>query len=184
MADTNLPTFFTDRMTLRPLEMDDAPAVLGYAADPSVSQYTLWSAHRDLEDSRTFIRWLTGSGVWCWALVPECEHAVIGMCFLHSIQRQHKRAEIAFNLARPYWGRGLATEAVRAVLEVSFSTYSFNRIEGNCMIGNVAAGRVMEKCGMSFEGVLRQFLFAKDAFHDARLYAILRDEWDRNRNEG
>jgi ribosomal-protein-alanine N-acetyltransferase len=99
---------------------------------------------------------------------------VIGTSFLHSYHAQHQRAAIAFNLAKALWGQGYATEAARAVIRAGFMYYGLNRIEGTCMLGKVASARVMEKVGMRCEGMLRQYIWAKDAFHDLKLYAILR----------
>ncbi len=151
-----------------------ADDIFAYAADPEVAQYTLWSAHTSTEESRRFIAWLTSGSVACWALVyPDTRH-VIGTSVLHSYHLQHQRAEIAFNLAKAFWGQGYATEAARAVIRAGFMHYSLNRIEGTCMLGNVASAWVMEKVGMHFEGILRQYVYAKHAFHDMKLYAILR----------
>ena len=83
-------------------------------------------------------------------------------------------ATVSFNLAKALWGQGYTTEAAGAVIRAGFMHYGLNRIEGTCMLGNVASARVMEKVGMRFEGMLRQYVWAKDAFHDLKLYAILR----------
>jgi ribosomal-protein-alanine N-acetyltransferase len=169
-----VPRLHTPRLVLRALDPGDADDIFAYAADPEVAQYTLWRAHTSLEESRQFIAWLTKVSMACWALVhPDTGH-VIGTSFLHSYHAQHQRAEIAFNLAKALWGQGYATEAARAVIRVGFLHYGLNRIEGTCMLGNVASARVMEKVGMRFEGMLRQYVWAKEAFHDMKLYAILR----------
>ena len=83
---------------------------------------------------------------------------------------------MAFNLSRPYWRQGYATEAVRNMIRFAFKRWGLNRIEGTCMLDNVASARVMEKLDMKFEGILRQHSFAKNRFHDLKLYSILRSE--------
>lgn len=90
---------------------------------------------------------------------------------------RHARAEIAYALARRCWNQGLTTEAVRALVAFGFSTMQLNRVEARCEIPNVASARVMEKAGMSFEGVLRQHMFAKGRYVDLKLYSILKQEW-------
>ena len=95
---------------------------------------------------------------------------------MHSLHQGHRRAEIAVNIAKELWGCGYGTEAIRAVISAGFSRYDFNRIEGNCMVQNVAAARVLEKAGMKFEGILREYLYAKGAFHNVKLYSILRSD--------
>jgi len=164
------------RLVLRALAPGDAEDIFAYAADPDVAQYTLWSAHTTLEDSRQFIAWISGGSLACWAIVQPAIGQVIGTSFLHSHHAQQHRAEIAFNLAKHAWGRGYATEAAQAVIRAGFAHYDLNRIEGTCMLGNVASAQVMEKVGMHFEGILRQYVWAKGAFHDMKLYAILRED--------
>jgi ribosomal-protein-alanine N-acetyltransferase len=171
-----VPQLDTPRLVLRALVPGDAEDIFAYAADPDVAQYTLWSAHTSLEDSRRFIAWLLGASLVCWAIVQPATGRVIGTSFLHSHQAQHRRAEIAFDLAKAAWGRGYATEAAQAVIRAGFTHYGLNRIEGTCMLGNVASARVMEKVGMRCEGILRQHVFAKQGFHDLKLYAILRED--------
>src|SRR4029450_1906143 len=161
-----VPQLETPRLVLRALAPSDADDVFAYAANPDIAQYTLWSAHTTIEDSPQFIAWIRGGSLACWAIVQPATGQVIGTSFLHSHHAQHQRAEIAFNLAKATWGRGYATEAAQAVIRAGFTHYSLNRIEGACMLGNVASARVMEKVGMRFEGILRQYVFAKNAFHD------------------
>jgi [ribosomal protein S5]-alanine N-acetyltransferase len=171
-----VPQLETPRLVLRALVPDDADDLFAYAADPDLAQYTLWSAHTTLEDSRQFIAWISGGSLACWAIVQPATGRVIGTSFLHSHHARHQRAEIAFNLAKASWGRGYATEAAQAVMRAGFTHYGLNRIEGTCMLGNVASARVMEKVGMRFEGILRQYVLAQGAFHDMKLYAILRED--------
>ena len=169
-----VPRLQTPRLVLRALGPGDADDIFAYAADPEVARYTLWHTHTSIQESRQFIAWLTRVSMACWAFVhPDTGH-VIGTSVLHSYHAQHQRAEIAFNLAKALWGRGYATEAARAVIRAGFMHYGLNRIEGTCMLGNVASARVMEKVGMRFEGILRQYVYTKNAFHDMQLYAILR----------
>jgi ribosomal-protein-alanine N-acetyltransferase len=170
-----VPQLKTARLILRALVPGDADNIFAYAADPDIAQY-MWSVHTTLEDSRQFIAWINGGSLACWAIVQPATGHVIGTSFLHSHHARHQRAEIAFNLAKASWGRGYATEAVHAVIRAGFTHYDLNRIEGTCMLGNVASARVMEKVGMRYEGILRQYVLAKGAFHDMKLYAILHED--------
>jgi ribosomal-protein-alanine N-acetyltransferase len=164
------------RLVLRALAPGDADDIFAYAAEPEVARYTLWSAHTTLEDSRQFIGWISGGSLACGAMVQPATDRVIGTSLLHSHQARHHRAEIAFNLAKHAWGRGYATEAAQAVIQAGFTSYDLNRSEGTCMLGNVASARVMEKGGMRYEGILRQYVLAKGACRDRKLYAILRED--------
>ena len=80
---------------------------------------------------------------------------------------------IGYELARAYWGRGLMTEALRAMLEFAFVRLHLNRVEAMFDVRNRASGRVMEKCGMRREGLLRQKLYNKGEYVDVEIWAIL-----------
>jgi ribosomal-protein-alanine N-acetyltransferase len=80
-------------------------------------------------------------------------------------------------LARSYWGQGYMAEAVRAIIVFGFRELGLNRIQGMCDLPNIGSARVMEKVGMRFEGVLREYFFEKGSSIDVKLYSILHSEW-------
>jgi len=104
---------------------------------------------------------------------------LIGTCGFVTWFRHDARAEVAYALARPYWGQGLGTEAMRAVTAFGFTSMRLNRIEARCLIENRASARVLEKAGMRLEGVMRQHIFLKGGYRDLQLYATLKDEHQR-----
>lgn len=161
---------------LRGLSVDDSPAVFAYASDPEVARYTLWAPHESEEHTRDFLRMLTGPETLSWAILARENTAVVGIIFLHSLSLRHRKAEIAFNVARGQWGRGVATEASRAVLEYAFGPIGLNRVEATCMPANSRSRRVLEKLGMALEGRLRRSHLRHDGFHDMDLFSVLRGE--------
>jgi ribosomal-protein-alanine N-acetyltransferase len=163
-------------ITLRALSVDDAPAVHAYASDAEVARFTLWPPHSSEAFSRQFVADLTHPTILSWAIVLKNEQRVIGIVFLHSFSKRHRKAEIAFNVARPSWKAGVATAAARAVLRFAFETLNLNRVEATCMPANVGSRRVLEKIGMTKEGVMRRSHSRHDGFHDMALFSILRDE--------
>jgi [ribosomal protein S5]-alanine N-acetyltransferase len=163
-------------ITLRPLSVEDAPAVYAYASHPEVARFTLWPPHSSEEFSRQFLADLTIPTVVSWAIVLKEEPRLIGMIFLHSFSKRHKKAEIAFNVAKSSWNRGIATAAARAVLRFAFDQLILNRVEATCMIANFSSRSVLEKIGMSKEGTMRRSHYRHDGFHDMELFSILRDE--------
>jgi ribosomal-protein-alanine N-acetyltransferase len=88
-------------------------------------------------------------------------------------------AEIGYSFSRSEWNRGFATEALHAVIDSAFSVLPLNRIEAQHDIRNPASGRVMEKCGMKKEGLLRQRIRNKGELVDVVLYAVLRSDLER-----
>jgi [ribosomal protein S5]-alanine N-acetyltransferase len=90
---------------------------------------------------------------------------------------QHRRAQIGYWCAIEHWGRGYATEAVRAVIDYGFRELRLNKVAAECHADNPASRRVLEKAGMTLEGSLRQHSFRLGRFADKLQFGILRDEW-------
>ena len=170
------PVIPTRSHMLRGLAVDDAADVFAYACDPEVARYTLWPPHPSVEFTRGFLRMFTAPSLLSWAIVAPESGKVIGMVFLHSLNKHHKRAELSFNVARSHWKRGIATEVARQILRFAFTQLGLNRIEATCMPANAASRRVLEKLGFRHEGRSRRSHLRHDGFHDMELFAILRDE--------
>ena len=86
---------------------------------------------------------------------------VIGNYSYGAIHRSDARVELAFFFARQWWGQGLATEGLRALLHFGVEELRLNRMEARCLHVKIASERVMQKLGMQFEGVLREYLRGK-----------------------
>ena len=174
----DLPTLETERLILRKMVLNDAEAVFAYASNSEVSRYTLWETHRSIEDSRAFLEFATqkyeNGGEPDWGIVYRGNGCLVGACGLVNWEAEHARAEVGFVLSREYWGRGLMSEAVRAILRFGFERMNLNRIEARCIAENAASARVMEKAGMVYEGTLHQREYIKGAYRDIKLYAILK----------
>ncbi len=182
-AFRRLPRIETARLTLRPIMRGDARDLFGYAADPEVARHVLWSPHRSLADSRLFIsaarRQYRHGWPGSFAIVLRETGRMIGTIGFMWVNPEHRSAEVGYSLARAQWNKGLMTEALEAVVAFGFETLGLNRLEAQHELTNPASGRVMEKCGFSPEGVLRQRLYNKDHYADVRLYAILREDTAR-----
>ncbi|AFY82507.1 GNAT family N-acetyltransferase [Oscillatoria acuminata] len=178
----DLPILESDRLILRKMSLEDAPDLFEYASDSQVAQYTTWTPHQSLEDSQIFLNsviknYQTPKG-WTWGIVHKGDSKLIGTCGLVNWVQADHHAEIAYALSRPYWGQGYMPEAVKTIVAFGFQEIDLNRIEGRCKLPNHASAKVMEKVGFSFEGILRQQMLSKGRFHDMKLYAILREDWE------
>lgn len=174
--DVLAPEIATARLRLRALAADDASAIFRYASDPEVARFTLWPPHKSEEFTRGFLRLFTQPAFLSWAIIVQPDEAIAGMVFFHSFTKHHKKAEIAFNLARAHWKKGFATEAAGAALDFAFPHLNLNRVEATCMPANLGARRVLEKIGMSYEGRMRRSHLRYDGAHDMELFSILHDE--------
>jgi ribosomal-protein-alanine N-acetyltransferase len=185
----DLPTLETERLILRKLKSDDAADIFAYASDPKVARYTTWQPHTSLENSKGLIDYVLGQydrgEVAPWAMVHKRDDRMVGTVGFIDWHVRHARAETGYALARPYWNRGLTTEAMRAVVDFGFRAMHLNRIQGVCVVENIGSGRVMEKVGMTLEGVRREYEVGDtpSTYLDIAMYAILRREWEVDRAE-
>lgn len=101
--------------------------------------------------------------------------------FLVDTDNQH--GEIEYVIGPAFQGKGYATEMTRAVIGFGFEKINFNRIEIDCRTENEASRRVIEKCGLTYEGVFRDFFWRKDHFEGRRVFSILKSEWKNSLKE-
>lgn len=171
----------TERLTLRQPRTEDAAAIYdAYARDPEVTRYLTWTPHRSLAETEEFLRRVTavtgGDPKYHWAVTERGDDAARGMI---ALLRDGHKATFGYVLARPLWGLGYMTEALRAVVGFAFTLPGLYRVWSVCDVENVASARVMEKAGMRFEGVLRRNLVHPNLGpepRDSRCYAITRDD--------
>lgn len=177
------PEIYTERLLLRRYRPEDAEELFYLYSKPEVSLYTTWETYETREDIRMFItdvlEMYDNDETGEWGVVLKETGALIGSCGFTSCDTEHSCAQTGFLLDPDYWGRGLMTEAVRALLDFGFGKMNLNRIEGFYIPGNEASGRVMEKASMRYEGTLREKLFFKGSFHDLKLYAALRKDYNQ-----
>lgn len=177
---SNFPTLETERLILRKLRLEDAKDLFEYASDKEVTKYVTWEPHKSIEDSVNLIkftheRYEKREGI-IWGIVCKENKKVIGTCDISPVTK-HFRAEIAYALSRDYWGKGIMTEAVKEAIKFGFEKMNLNRIQAMCIPENIGSYRVMEKVGMKYEGLIREYMYIKGKFQDLKLYSILRREY-------
>lgn len=177
----DLPLLQTPRLILRKVELADARDMFEYANDPEVARYVGWAAHRTIQETKEFIQFIIGlyksAQIAPWGIEFKESGRFIGTIGFHYWLTEHRRAELGYAIGREFWGQGFATEAVQRLLDFGFNEMNLHRIEARCEPPNVASQRVLEKCGMTYEGLLRDHMYAKGAFCNLKLYSILKPEW-------
>ena len=178
---TYMPALNTPRLILRKLTMRDADDIYRYSRDVEVARHVLWEAHRNIGESRAYLRYMLrryrNHEPASWGIEYRQTGQIIGTIGFMWIQSDNSAAEVGYSLAQEYWNHGLMTEALRAVIAHGFGSMNLNRIEAQHETTNPASGAVMRKCGMVKEGTLRQRLYNKGRYVDVDLYAILRKEY-------
>ncbi|MEM7347881.1 MAG: GNAT family protein [Chloroflexota bacterium] len=175
-------TITTERLRLRSYRLQDVDNVLSFATDPEWARYLPVPQPYTAQDAEQFIATqllLDKESHQAWAI--EIDNQVVGGINLR-YDIGHYIGEMGYSIAKTYWGRGLITEAAKAVIDTAFLTYPMlNRIRAMADSRNNASLRVMEKLGMTREGCLRQNQRFRDEFIDEVWCGLLRNEWEDQR---
>ncbi len=175
-----MPTLETPRLILRRIAMRDAKDIFAYSRDEEVARHVLWSAQRDIGEARDYVKYMMrryrDDEPSSWGIVQKATGRLVGTIGYMDYSEDNGSVEVGYSLARWLWNGGYMTEALRRVIAYTFDEMDINRIEAQHELTNPASGRVMEKCGMRREGVLRQRLYNKGRYVDVALYAILRGD--------
>lgn len=172
-------TLTTSRLTLRPFLPTDAQDMFdNWASDPEVTKYLTWPAHSSIDVSRFVLAdWVSHYGepdYYQWAIVLD-GHAIGSI----AVVNHHDRAGVAhigYCIGRNWWHKGIMSEALRAVMAFLFDEVGYQRIESRHDPNNPHSGGVMRKCGMKYEGTLRQSDWNNQGICDAAWYALLKSE--------
>ena len=148
--DDDVPVLATARLVLRAPRRSDAKAIAALANDRRIAANTARIPHPyAIEDAEQFIASANKrEGEACFAVTHDS--APIGIC---SVELREDGPELGYWLGVPYWGRGYATEAVRAVIDHAFGDLGHAALAAGARISNPASRRVLEKCGFQWTGV-------------------------------
>ncbi|QBQ40957.1 N-acetyltransferase [Sphingobacterium psychroaquaticum] len=176
-----LPEIETQRLILRELRDEDAAAIYAYFSQDSVTEFYDLETFTSIRQARSLLKlWknlYVKRGGMRWGIVLKGEDdQVIGTCGYHAWSKIHNRAEIGYELDPTYWGQGLMTEAIEAIVRYGKNAIKLRRIEAFIDPANRSSGRVLEKVGMESEGILRDYYFEKGRFVDAEIYSIINKE--------
>jgi RimJ/RimL family protein N-acetyltransferase len=172
----------TERLVLREFREADLEAIHEYAQDPEVARYMPWGPNtreatldflsrkiREQSEERREQHEL--------AIELKSEDRVIGGVRLGIKDEANRTADIGYVLNRRYWGRGMAPEAVRALIDHAFRHLKLHRVWASCDVRNSASYRVMEKLGMRREATFLNDIRQKGEWRSTHVYAILAEEW-------
>lgn len=173
----DLPVLDTPRLILRKMRLTDADDMFAYARDPEVSQYLVWTPHRSIEETRGYLQYVISEYdqglMQDWGIEHRQTGAFIGTAGYFFWDESHRRAELHYCLAKAYWRQGLMPEALRAIIAFGFERMGLHRVEAKTFPANSGSERVLQKIGMRYEGIMREGLYAKGAFHDLKCFALL-----------
>ena len=149
----------TDRLCLRPVREDDAEVIFEkWAQDADIAKYLTWIPHTRIQTTKAFVKFCLEGWNFChytW-LIEEINTGDVVGCF-DATQDGH-RLNIGYLIKKSHWGNGYMSEVVQSFIAEAFKSDEIFRVSAVCDIDNAASKKVMEKAGMSYEGILKSWM--------------------------
>ncbi len=169
---------FNQNIFIRKLISSDSKDINRHINDKEIAKWTLRIPHPYKEiDALRFIKEskynLKKKTAYAFGIVLQKTDTVIGIIDLHSVCWESKNAEIGYWIGREYWGKGIATEAVKLVLTYGFEKLKLKRIYAKVFSGNKASLKVLQKNGFKKEGILRKSRFKNNKWIDEVIFSKL-----------
>jgi len=175
------PVLDTPRLRLRAPVDADVPALFAIFRDPEAMRYWTTPAMTNLAEADALLRDIhhhaEAGTLFQWGIARREDDEVIGTSTLFRIDEEHRRCELGYILRRDHWGRGLAHEALTAVVNHAFGAMGLHRLEADIDPRNAASIRSVERLGFALEGHLRERYFVGDEIQDSLIYGLLAPTW-------
>jgi RimJ/RimL family protein N-acetyltransferase len=169
------------RVRLRLLRREDVPTMFAILSDPVVTRY--WS-NPPMVDVSEAEAWLerrlqhySEGNAFQMGVERKADGALLGTCSLFELHAECRRAEVGYLLAKEFWGQGLMTEALGALIERAFGPLNLNRLEADIDPRNLASAKLLKRMGFQEEGILRERWIVAGEVSDTAFYGLLRSDW-------
>lgn len=181
MKHTGTKVLETARLILRPFTIDDAEAMFeAWASDDEVTKYLTWPSHKSVDGTRAYLNYCAQQyarqDYYQWGIELKERHELIGAISVVGFMEEIESAELGWALGKRYWGNGYMPEAAARVLDLLFDEVGVNSVCAGHDTSNPKSGRVMQKIGMKFEGVLRQSGRNNQGIVDCARYSMIRSD--------
>ncbi len=170
------------RITLRPFQLSDAHLMFAnWAGNPNVTKYLTWPCYQNEDDTLPILHSWVGEyakkSFYNWAIVLNETGQPIGSIGAVNMQEDIKALEIGYCIGEEWWNKGIATEALARIVRFFFEEVGLHRIAARHASANMASGRVMQKCGLLYEGTLRCAGKTNHGICDEVVYAITAQDY-------
>jgi len=151
--------FDTDVLLIRKIVITDANSIYDkWAQEIDVARYTTWKTHKSKHETQSYVEqciknWDRNS--YTWIIESKESSEIIGS---FAARESGHKVDIGYLLALKWWGQGIMTSVVTSFIDECFKINSIERIGAVCDVENPASKRVMEKSGMSYEGILLSWM--------------------------
>ncbi len=177
----DLPVLETRRLILRGLRETDLPALFAVFSEPEVMRYWSSTPHRDLAETAGVLtrarEGFAARSAFQWGVALGEDGTAIGTCTLFRVEPKHLRGEVGYVLGRPYWGKGMAGEALAAVIGFAFDALGLHRLDADVDPRNARSLKLLERMGFAREGYLRESYRIGTEVTDSVILGLLRPEW-------
>ena len=165
-----------ERLVLRKATKNDVLDMLEYASDDETVKYLDWAGAKTEDEILKGIIDFHWSNPGVWVIELKENQKCIGTIDVR-LSPEHEKSEFGYVLNRKYWNKGYMTEALSALIRLCFVDLDLNRVETFHYVGNEGSGKVMQKCGMKFEGISEQGVKIKGVFRDVVRYGMTKERW-------
>jgi ribosomal-protein-alanine N-acetyltransferase len=164
-------------IVLRPLERTDLTAWFGYLSIPEVVEHTSWNLHSaaDLVPMMDALESNDPASMRRMAMIEHASGKLVGTIGFHTVSEANLSAEIAYDLAPSYWGRGIASAVCEAVTAWAFAQYGWVRVQATVLETNLRSEKVLTNCGFRYEGLLHAYRMVRGTPGNFRMYARLNE---------
>lgn len=183
MKNLGTKTIETERLILRRFKMEDAEAMYkNWASDEEVTRFLTWPPHSSIELTKDILQdWINdykNEDSYNWAItIKENGDEPIGSIGAVDINERVNMVHIGYCISKKWWNKGITSEALKALIKYFFEEVGVNRVESRHDPNNPNSGKVMMKCGMKYEGTMRQADINNQGICDYSMYGILAKEF-------
>jgi RimJ/RimL family protein N-acetyltransferase len=180
-----LPVLSGHNVTLRELQLCDAPSLLAMLTTEEVARF-ISPPPTTVDGFERFIVWANAerqAGRYaCFAVVPKGMSTAIGIFQVRQLEPGFASAEWGFAIGSAFWGTGLFAAGAELMLEFSFETLGVHRLEARAALRNGRGNGALRKVGATCEGVLRHSFLRNGEYHDQHLWSVLDTDWREMRS--
>lgn len=178
-------TIETPRLILRKFTLNDVDTSFkNWTSDDKVTEFLRWQTHKDIKVTKSVIKkWIKDykkPDFYQWAIVLKEINQPIGTISGFGLCEKTNKVHIGYCIGAQWWHQGVMSEALAAVMKFFFEQVKVNRIESMHDPNNPNSGNVMKKCGMLYEGTLRQADYSNKGIVDACVYGLLAQDYFKN----
>jgi [ribosomal protein S5]-alanine N-acetyltransferase len=173
----------TNRLMLRRFDLSDAEAIFkNWANDFEVTKYLMWPPHKDISVSESVLKeWVSqykDDKFYQWAIVLKSNgNEPIGCISIVRMDENIKMIHVGYCIGKKWWHQGITSEALSALIRFFFKEVKVNRIESRYDPRNPNSGKVMEKCGLNYEGTIKQGDWNNQGICDYSMYGLVSEDY-------